>query len=291
MRGRKKSLHSEPSDGPNNKSAIFRLTSITKDAHIFKKENVFLSTNTHPITDFMSDVFAVNYSGEPFHFFGPAHITVLTSIILFNVLFFLFRKRFSVKVRRNIRYGMAILLFLNEIGYHIWRISTGTWTIQHMLPLHLCAVLVWFSLVMLLTGSVRIYEFSYFLGIAGATQALLTPEVSQYGFPHYRWCQTFISHGILVAIPLYMTFVEGFRPYWKSVTRVLLTLNIYAVFVGIVNAMVGSNYLFIARKPDMPTLLDVLGPWPWYILAMEALALVLCLLLYLPFAIKDKKAR
>ena len=236
----------------------------------------------------MNDLFAADYSGKPFHFLGTAHLTVLGSIILLNLLLFLFRTHFSAKTRRNIRYAMAIVLFFNEVGYHIWRISTGTWTVQRMLPLHLCAVLVWLSIVMLLSRSTRLYEFSYFLGIAGATQALLTPEAGQYGFPHYRWCQTFLSHAILVTVPLYVTFVEGFRPSWKSMARVLVTLNIYAVFVGIVNALVGSNYLYIARKPDIPTLLDALGPWPWYILAMEAIGLALCLLLYLPFAIKDK---
>ena len=35
------------------------------------------------------------------------------------------------------------------------------------------------------------------------------------------------------------------------------------------------------------SLIDVLGPWPWYILALEGVGLVLFFLLYLPFAIRE----
>jgi uncharacterized membrane protein YwaF len=41
------------------------------------------------------------------------------------------------------------------------------------------------------------------------------------------------------------------------------------IFVGLVNWAIGSNYMFIARKPDTPSLIDVLGPWPLYIIWLE----------------------
>ena len=53
--------------------------------------------------------------------------------------------------------------------------------------------------------------------------------------------------------------------------------------VGVVDGLWGMNFLYLREKPWAPTLLDWLGPWPVYILAVEALALVLFLLLALPF--------
>jgi hypothetical integral membrane protein (TIGR02206 family) len=88
-----------------------------------------------------------------------------------------------------------------------------------------------------------------------------------------------------------MTLVEGYRPTWRSYGRVLIWSNVYMLFVGIVNALIGSNYMFIAHKPETASLIDVLGPWPWYILALEAIGFVLFLLLYLPFAFRDIAAR
>jgi hypothetical integral membrane protein (TIGR02206 family) len=87
-----------------------------------------------------------------------------------------------------------------------------------------------------------------------------------------------------------MSAVEGYRPTWRSIRKVLLGGNLYLLLVGLINWMLGSNYLFIAHKPETASLLDVLGPWPWYILVMEALALVMTLLLYLPYVIKDWNA-
>ncbi len=182
---------------------------------------------------------------------------------------------------------MAAALIVNEAAWHIWNLATGQWTIQTMLPLHLCSVFVYLSAYMLIKRNYRIYEFAYFLGIGGAAQAILTPDLGLYAFPHFRYFQTFISHGLIVSAPIYMTLVEGFRPTWRSYGRVLLWSNAYMLFVGTVNALIGSNYMFIAHKPVTASLIDMLGPWPWYILSLEAIGFALFLLLYLPFAIRD----
>jgi hypothetical integral membrane protein (TIGR02206 family) len=70
-----------------------------------------------------------------------------------------------------------------------------------MLPLQICSLMVWVSGIMLVTRSFKIYEFAYFLGIGGGLQALATPDLGIYGFPHFRFFQTFLSHGLIVAAP------------------------------------------------------------------------------------------
>lgn len=91
-----------------------------------------------------------------------------------------------------------------------------------MLPLHVCSALVWVGALGLVMRSYKIYEFMYFMGIGGALQALLTPDLGIYGFPHYRFWQTYLSHGLIVTAAIYMTVVEGFCPTWKSLRRVFL---------------------------------------------------------------------
>jgi len=120
-------------------------------------------------------------------------------------------------------------------------------------------------------------------------QALLTPDAGIYGFPHFRFFQAIISHGSIVTAAIYMTVVEKHRPYWRSLLRVAVGTNVYMLFVGMVNVLLGSNYLFIAHKPETASLMDVLGPWPWYILSLEVIGLAISLLLYLPFALRDRK--
>jgi hypothetical integral membrane protein (TIGR02206 family) len=239
----------------------------------------------------MGQYFAKDYHGEPFHLFGIGHLIALAVVLLFNLSFIWLRKSQNQKLKDRVRFGIATLLLVSEGSWHIWNIAIGEWTIQTHLPFHLCAVLVWTSLIMLLTKNYYIYEFAYFLGIAGASQALLTPEAGIYGFPHFRVFQTIFAHGSIVSAAIFMTVVEGFRPHWSSFKRVFLWTNIYMLVVTGINLLIGSNYLYTLRKPDSASLLDLLGPWPWYLLLVELVALVLCGLLYLPFAIKDRKAQ
>ncbi|MFZ5878511.1 MAG: TIGR02206 family membrane protein [Chloroflexota bacterium] len=234
----------------------------------------------------MEQFFTGDYQGAAFELFGPMHLAALLAVILLNVLLLRF-KGADERTRHTIRWTMAIILWANEFGWHVWNYSVGKWTIQTMLPLHLCSVLVWVGALMLVTKNYRIYEFAYLLGISGALQALLTPDLGIYGFPHFRFFQTFISHGLIVTAAIYMTTVEGFRPTWKSLGRVALWGNVYMVAVFFINRAIGSNYLMINGRPATPSLLDLLPDWPIYILYMEAIGLVCFLLLYLPFAVKD----
>ena len=237
----------------------------------------------------MGQYFAKDYTGEPFILFGTGHLIALAVIVLINLSFIWLRKSKHQKLKDGVRYAIAATLVIAEGSWHVWNIAIGEWTIQTHLPLHLCAVLVWTSVIMLLTKSYRIYEFVYFLGIAGASQALLTPEAGIYGFPHFRVFQTIFAHGAIVTAAIFMTVVEGYRPYWSSFKRVIIWLNIYAVIVTGINLLIGSNYLYTIHKPDTASLMDVLGPWPVYLLSLEALALIFCLLLYAPWIIKDRK--
>jgi len=230
--------------------------------------------------------FAADYPGPAFELFGTIHLATLALLLLLNLYLLRYRKA-DDKTKRTIRWRLALILVANELAWHYWNYAVGRWTIQTMLPLQLCSLTVWFGALMLLTKSYRLYEFMYFLGIGGAIQALATPDLGIYGFPHFRFFQTFISHGLILTSALFMTLVEGFRPTWKSVIRVAIWTNIYVILIYFLNITIGSNYLNLIAKPATASLLDYLPDWPMYILYMELIGIVTVLVLYLPFALKD----
>lgn len=236
----------------------------------------------------METFFAKEFVNGPFVLFSTQHLFGLFGIILVGLLIIITQRSATVEQRQIVRWAMATILVLNETLWHIWNISIGEWTLQTMLPLHLCSALVWLCAFMLVTKNRTVYEFAYLLGIAGALQAILTPDLGQYAFPHFRYFQVFVSHGLIIISALYMTLVEGFRPTWQSVKRVAIYGNIYFLFIFVLNFLIGSNYLFIAHKPETASLLDVLPPWPYYLLIIELLAALFMLLFYAPFAITDK---
>jgi hypothetical integral membrane protein (TIGR02206 family) len=238
----------------------------------------------------MVNFFAANYQGRAFELFGTAHFAALGALVLIN-LFLLRFKNASESTKSVIRWILALILLINEVAWHYWNYVFGKWTIQTMLPLHLCSLLVWTGALMLMTKNYRIYELMYFMGTAGAIQALATPGIGMYGFPHFVFFQYFLSHGLIITAAIYMTVVEGFRPTWKSLLRVAVWMNIYVVIVYFINTALGSNYLMINYKPGTPSILDLLPEWPIYILYMELIGVVSILLLYLPFVVKDWRSR
>ena len=238
----------------------------------------------------MSKYFAYDYTGVPFVMFGTWHLVALLVIVLLNFGMLGFRKS-SAKTRTALRWTMAIVLWADESSWHIWNLYWGHWTVQTMLPLHICSILIWLAGFMLIFKIRPIYEFVYFIGIGGAMQALLTPDAGIYGFPHYRIFQTMISHGLLITSGIYMTTVEGFRPTWKSFWRVVIGVNIYAAVIFPINLLLGTDFLFINGKPATASILDFLPPWPYYLAYMELIGLAVFLLLYLPFIIRDMRAK
>jgi hypothetical integral membrane protein (TIGR02206 family) len=237
----------------------------------------------------MQKYLAYNYEGAPFDVLGTGHLLAL-SMIAAVIIFLIWGWRDPDEhAKRRARYALAGVMLIVESSWHIWNVANDTWNIQRHLPLHTCSMGVWLSMVMLMTRNYRLYEVLYFVGIAGATQALLTPTLGIYGLPHFWAIQSLSSHGLLVIALVFMTSIEGFRPAWMSIWRTMLILNLYMLLVTGFNYLIGSNYMFTLRKPATVSLFDVMGPWPWYIFTAELVAIVLFSILYLPFAFRQEQ--
>jgi hypothetical integral membrane protein (TIGR02206 family) len=239
----------------------------------------------------MGRYFGTDTDVGAFVLFGPAHLAALAIVLAAFAGLALGGRRLPERARTAIRYGLAALLIANELTWHVWAAATGQWSVRTMLPLHLCSVTAWMSIACLLRPTRFAYEVVYFLGLTGAGHTLITPDIGPYGFPHLRWFLSFVGHGGIVLAAGYLTFVEGRRPAWDSFRRVAIRGNLYLVAIFFLNLALGSNYMFVSRKPQTASLMDYMGPWPWYVLVLEAVALVHMLALYAPFAIADARRR
>ena len=73
----------------------------------------------------------------------------------------------------------------------------------------------------------------------------------------------------------------------RGIVRMMLALNVYGIAVGAIDALAGWNYGYLCHKPAVPSLLDFLGPWPWYLISIEGVALLSFVILYLPWRIGE----
>jgi hypothetical integral membrane protein (TIGR02206 family) len=226
-------------------------------------------------------------ASEPrFRLLGASHLGPIALFVVANVLIVVFRARIrDTALDGALRALVAGLLLANELGLSLWRIRHRLWSVRTSLPLHLCGVSVVLGAAMLLSRSFLLFELTYFWAMGGALQGLLTPDVEGWDFPTFRWATTFISHGLIVTANLYMVFVLEMRPTFASYLKSMAAVNVYGVVMLLVNRALGANYGFLCRKPDQPTLIDLLGPWPWYLLGLEAVAWVLSFLFLVPFLV------
>jgi hypothetical integral membrane protein (TIGR02206 family) len=231
----------------------------------------------------MASYFAFDYAGGAFELFGPAHLVTLAVIAALTVWLARAGLAATADGRRALRRALAVLLLVNEASWHAWNLANSAWDPGHMLPLHVCSVMVWIAVAVLWTGYRPLYASMYLLGVAGALQAMITPDAGIYGFPHFRFLQTMIAHGGLVSAGIWVVTAERYSPSARDGVRVLAALNVYALAVYFVNGWIGSNYLYVNAKPDTASILDAMPGWPWYLPILELLAVAFFVLLLLPF--------
>ena len=233
------------------------------------------------------DLFSVEWSGAPFVLLSTPHLAALAAIVALNLWLSRFRHS-SDRVKRRIRYGIVAVLWTNEVIWHTWMMRLGTWDLQHALPLELCSIFVWGGGIMLLTRSRRVYEIAYFLGAAGALQALATPDLGVYGFPHYRYFAFFLSHGLIVTTVAWMTYGESMRPRRRSYVRSLVAGVVLMLVVLGVDEALGANYMFLAHKLATASLLDTLPAWPAYLPGLFLVGVVMFAAMYAPWEVADR---
>jgi hypothetical integral membrane protein (TIGR02206 family) len=181
--------------------------------------------------------------------------------------------------------ALAVLIVVNECGWWVWLGLQHTWSASYALPLQLCDVVAFVSAAALWSRHPLLVELTYFWGLAGTANGLISPDVPDH-FPSYLFLQYFIAHGAIVAAALLLVAGLRISPRRGAVARVLgLTLALAALDAG-VNLVTGGNYMYLRHAPDVPSLLNLMGPWPWYIVTAAGLAVVIFVALDLPFSIR-----
>jgi len=182
---------------------------------------------------------------------------------------------------------LALVLVVDELSWWIFLGAGGQpgITLAYSLPLQLCDVAIFIAAAALWTRHRLLVEVTYFWGLAGTIQALLTPDLPQH-FPSYPYFQYYIAHGGVVAAALVLVVGLRLRPRPWAVVRVAGITVAYAALVAAVDAVAGANYMYLRAKPPSPTLLDALGPWPWYVLAAGLIGFGLFAVLDAPFRLR-----
>jgi len=234
-----------------------------------------------------------------FEIYGLGHISALALIcFIAGGLILICRKAQATQKQKSVvsvckTVSISLLVFACFAAYPLnqlaWRTVGGPYTLDATYPFHLCDIAGFICGFALITRKNLLCELAYFWGLAGTLQGLLTPNL-QYDFPEAPFLSFFLLHGAIVITGLVLPLGLGWRPSSGAALRAFKWLLIYAVAVTGANIILKTNFGYLMNKPAEASLLDVMGPWPWYILGYMALAGFLLFLLQLPFKIKSRNA-
>lgn len=197
----------------------------------------------------------------------------------------------------RLRYLLAFILIVSEMSYY-WRLiaipSLEPNPVDH-LPITVCGWAVVFGSFMVIGKSQTLFDIIYFWLFSGSIFALITPTVITYTGPtRFRYYQFWIEHTAGYIAVFYMIFVHKMRPTFRSMIKSYAAFVALAAIAYWANDLIGpgANYLFMAKPEDTPSILDILpSNFAIRLLIMAAAVSALYFISYLPWLIKDRKAK
>lgn len=214
---------------------------------------------------------------ENFKLFSFEHF----GIIFFNILLFtflilianFFNKRKFAKIS-------AIIIFLIKISELSYRYLYNNEKITELLPLHLCNITLIFTIIMMLSSSKTLFQLCYYWSL-GAIFAIATPDV-KYSFPNFMTLSFFVTHFYILFAVIYACIFFKFRPTLWGYFSAFITINLICIGVYFLNDKLGTNYLYVNRVPDFSSPLNYFGEWPYYIIVVELIYIILTYIIYFP---------
>lgn len=204
--------------------------------------------------------------------YGLSHILWLIGIAGTSAIL-CFLCRGQLLSHRVVRAVLACVLLTAEIE----RALRDGLHFPDRLPLNLCNVSTWTTVLALVMLWPLAVEFVYFVGFSTAAMTLLMPDM---GSPWpFRF---FINHAGTIVAATVLVFGGVGRIRRGAVWRSLGLLGIYAVLLGTFDWAFGTNYGYLCSKPRGVTLMNLMGPWPVYLAWTGLVALGLFWLMWIP---------
>ena len=168
--------------------------------------------------------------------------------------------------------GLAVAVLLLTLPLQVIYFTPDYWDLYTTLPLQLCDVAAWVSAYALWTHRAWAVGLTYYWGLTLATQAIITPDLAST-FPDLVFILFWGMHLMIVWAAVYLTWGLGLTPSWRSYRIALCATAAWAVTIYAFNVTVGTNYGYLNAKPQTASILDLLGDWPWYVLAEISLVI------------------
>lgn len=162
--------------------------------------------------------------------------------------------------------ALGTVVFLIPVYWAV--LTPRRWDLGSSLPLQLCDLALFAAVIAFWTRARWACALVYYWGLTLTAQAFATPTLDGPDFPDFGFLAFWGTHLIVVWAAVYLTWGLGIVPGWREYRWTVAVTVGWAAVAFLVNLGLGTNYGFVNRKPPTASILDALGPWPWY-LAVE----------------------
>jgi hypothetical integral membrane protein (TIGR02206 family) len=215
-----------------------------------------------------------------FSAYGPSHWAVIAVFVIGAGLLIWVGRRQSERQARRLGRILGAVTALIYAAILVYILTPPT---LDSVPLQLTDLATVVAAYALWSQKHWAYALTYYWGLVLSTQALISPALQSPDFPHYQFLAFWAIHLLVVWAAIYLTWGRGMRPDWHSYRIAVAVSAVWAVVTFTFNSFAGTNYGFINRKPSTASLLDVMGPWPWYVFIGTALIVTVWALMTWPW--------
>ncbi len=230
-------------------------------------------------------------AAPPFEAFGLSHgVVVIVLAVVAAALIALGRRLAGTRTQLQVSRAIAVVYAAFLVPVQVYSLLPGQGGIIHSLPLQLCDLAAMATVWALWSHSPVAFALTYYWGLTLTSQAFLSPELNGPDFPSLQFLSFFGMHSLVLWAAIYLTWGVGLRPNWRSYRITVLVVVGWAVVMFVFNQVAGTNYGFLNAKPTTASLLDLLGPWPWYLLSALALGAACWALITYPWVRRTRSA-
>lgn len=208
--------------------------------------------------------------------FSPHHLAALAVLLVASILSVWAARRNCVG-RTSCRL-LALLILAAWAGEYVADALNRIYTVKYTLPLQLTDIISLTAIIALWTRKRLAVELLYFWSLSASLQALITPDLGQ-NFPSVYYFTYFVYHIGAVVAALMLVFGLRIYPRPRAALRVFVITLAWTAVAGIGDVATNGNYMYLHEKPIHGSLLNIMGPWPWYIATTAVLALAMLLVL------------
>jgi hypothetical integral membrane protein (TIGR02206 family) len=213
--------------------------------------------------------------------FTLGHLGAIAITVIASIAVALLPRRFPALRKDYIARGGAVVLISTWLWVQYTDIS-DEFVASRDLPLQLSDWAVVMTVAALITLRPLAVELAWFWGLAGAIWAVITPDTSR-GFEALNTWFFFVAHSGVIIAACYLVFGRDVVPRPGAAWRAALFSVVVFLVAAIADITTGGNYMFLREPPTQGSLLDFMGPWPWYLVSATVAAIAVFILLEAPF--------